>query len=66
MSKNHRLNITKITRKDYKRGLWKISKSFQKRKRKRQQNGCEKYKETIERTLQNEKNAFLRLILCIA
>ena len=38
MSKDYQLNITKTTKKRNLKSLWKISKSFQRRKRKKSNN----------------------------
>ena len=48
MSKIHQLNIIKIIKKDLKKSLWKVSKSFQRRKRKKQQYGSERCKNVPE------------------
>ena len=46
--KIHPLNITKITKKDYKKDLWKISKFFQKKEKKKKQYGRWQYKNLPE------------------
>ena len=46
--KIHPLNITKITKKDYNKDLWKISKFFQKKEKKKKQYGRGQYKNLPE------------------
>ena len=46
--KIHPLNITKITKKDYKKDLWKISKFFQKKEKKKKQYRRGQYKNLPE------------------